>query len=37
MIVSKAVNNKGADQYARMRTLVYAVVVRKPPKTPEAQ
>ena len=27
------VNNKGADQIARMRRLVCAFVVRKPPKT----
>ena len=26
-------NNKGDDQTARMRRLVYAFVVRKPPKT----
>ena len=26
-------NNKGADQTAQMRRLVYACVVRKPPQT----
>ena len=29
----KKANNKGADQTARMRRLVCACVVRKPPKT----
>ena len=32
-ILSKKHNNKGADQTARMRRLVCACVVRKPPKT----
>ena len=33
MILYKKTNNKGADQTARMRRLVCACVVRKPPKT----
>ena len=33
MILPKIANNKGADQTARMRRLVCASVVRKPPKT----
>ena len=33
MVLSKNANNKGADQTARMRRLVCACVVRKPPKT----
>ena len=32
MILSKKANNKGADQSARMRRLVCAFVVHKPPK-----
>ena len=32
MVLCKKVNNKGADQSARMRRLVCAVVVRKPPE-----